>query len=136
MRPLPAQHGGVRAGQRAQPAQPPDNTPPGPVDQRSAHVRPDAPVRAHHGGADPQQAGEQAVRVPGRRQIPRVSTERRDATPPPPSARRENTFAAGVTGGDLPIILPHRKRNRTFTPLPPVKPQGMILSQAHNTPSW
>lgn len=106
VRPLPAQHGGVRAGQRAQPAQPPDHTPPGPVDQRAAHVRPDAPVRAHHGSADPQQAGEQAVRVPGRGQIPRVSTERRDPTAPPASGARETTtFAAGVTA-DLPTILP------------------------------
>lgn len=76
MRPLSSQHGGVRAGQRAQPQKSADHTPPGPVDQRSADVRQDAPVRAHHGGANPQQAGEQAVRVPGRRQISRVSMQR------------------------------------------------------------
>jgi len=74
VRPLPSQHGGVRAGQRAQPQKSADHTPSGQVDQRSAHVRPDAPIRARHGGANPQQAGEQAVRVPGRRQISRVST--------------------------------------------------------------
>lgn len=73
MRSLPAQHSGVRVGQGAQFEKSQDHSPSGPVDQRSAYVRQDSPVRSHHGSPNPQQAGEQAVRVPGRGQIPRVS---------------------------------------------------------------
>jgi hypothetical protein len=69
VRSLSAQYGGVRVGQGAQSEKPQDHTPSGPVDQRSVDVRPDAPVRPHHGGTDPQQTGEQTVRVPGRREI-------------------------------------------------------------------
>jgi len=73
MRSLSAQYCGVRVGQGAQPEKPQDYTPSGSADQRSVDVRPDAPVRPHHGGTDPQQTGEQTVRVPGRREISRVS---------------------------------------------------------------
>jgi len=73
VRSLSAQHCGVRVGQGAQPEKPQDHSPSGPVDQRSADVRPDAPVRPHHGGANPQQTGEQTVRVPSRGEISRVS---------------------------------------------------------------
>jgi len=73
MRSLSAQHRGVRVGQGAQPEESQDHSPSGPVDQWSAHVRPDAPVRPHHGGTNPQQTGEQTVRVPSRGEISRVS---------------------------------------------------------------
>lgn len=73
MRSLSAQHCGVRVGQGTQPEKPQDHSPSGPVDQRSADVRPDAPVRPHHGGANPQQTGEQTVCVPSRGEISRVS---------------------------------------------------------------
>lgn len=73
MRSLSAQHCGVRVGQGAQSEKPQDYTPSGPADQWSVDVRSDAPVRPHHGGTDPQQTGEQTIRVPGRRKISRVS---------------------------------------------------------------
>jgi len=73
VRPLSTQHGGVRVGQRTQFEKSQDHTPSGQVDQRSSHVRQDTPIRPYHGGANPQQTGEQTVRVPGRGQISRVS---------------------------------------------------------------
>jgi len=73
VRSLPTQHCGVRVGQGAQLEKPQDHTPSGPVDQRSFDVRSDAPVRPHHGGTNPQQTGEQTVRVPRRGEISRVS---------------------------------------------------------------